>query len=62
MLQSCATFPEIGSLSAKVLVSYGFVFFCGSDWGWRKLSIECGLTALAVRYIAEEVKIVIEEI
>jgi len=40
----------------------GFVFFCRSGWRCGELCVECNFTALAVVYIAEEIKVVVEEV
>ncbi len=62
MLQSCTALSEIGSLSAQVLVSCGFIFFCRRGRRWGKLSVKRGLTALAVRYVAKEVEVMVEKV
>lgn len=62
MLQSSTAFSEVGSLSAQVFVSCGFIFFCRRRWRWWKLGVECSLTALAVRNVTKKVKVMIKEV
>ncbi|KAL8686890.1 MAG: hypothetical protein Q9218_006787, partial [Villophora microphyllina] len=60
--ESCTALSQIGSFSAKILVTC-LIILLGRCLGWRRHGrFEQGLASLAVVYIAEKVKIVIEEI
>ncbi len=62
MTESCAAFSKIGSFPAQILVSCRIVLFCGSGWRGWKLGVEERFTALAVVHVAEEVKVMVQEI
>lgn len=62
MMESCAALPKIGSFSAQILVSCSVVLFCRDGWRSRKLGVEERFTALAVVHVAQEVKVVVQEI
>ena len=62
MTKSRPALPKICSFSAQIFVFCRFVFFCRSGWRGWKLGIEERFTILAVVHVAQEIKVMVQEI